>query len=401
MEDFFNTNVIGSSDAEKWFAMYPDEMEEVFGGATDSKTQRENLFAYYQTVIKPALAAKGEGKPVHTKGAIAQAKSDYMSLITNTDNAIEALKQFKVGADKEIKDQVAAYEATLKKAAQAKIDGDEAREQELLDQIQYNPVHRRFDKAAFGKEVQRIADARAERVKMFQLATRTQNLENTNLYRAEVEKLDAELWAEMNAQGITDMITGKGPEILEGTMSEFLGSSIRLQPRSDGKWHVISNGQLLDNTESKVSGTTWTLTDLTKMTRYRADKNYKSAQDEHAALIANTKAKGVVTQSDVFKATQEANIKRIEKMGELNKEQLKRMGVKFSGTSGDGSTLISVNGKLYEHNPNRVPITVGDVETTPPALKEIYAPQGLDIFSMLNPGVPFDKALFNKELMAP
>jgi hypothetical protein len=217
---------------------------------------------------------------------------------------------------------------------------------------------------------------------MFQLASRTGDLEKSNLYRAEVELLDATLWKEMNEQGITDIKTGKGPEILEGTMSEFLGSNIRLQPRSDGNWHVIANGQLLDNTESKKSGTLWTLANLTSASKREADDVYAAAEKADAAAVRTARIKGMVTEQDLHEATKAANIEIIKATGELNKEILKQMGAKFSGTSAEGSTLIGFNGKVYEHNPHRPPVTLDSGEEfNPDPVRMLKGINYGDIFS--------------------
>ena len=376
MEDFFNTNVIGSSDAEKWFAMYPDEMEEVFGGATDSKTQRENLFAYYQETIKPALASKGADKQVHTKEAIAQAKADYASLITNTDNAIETLKQMTEDASQPMKDEFAKYEADIAAAEKARAAGNLKREQELLEKVKKNPVHNMLNAEAYGQDVKQKITARERLVEQFNYASKTlKDMDKVNEIQTKIVQADIDLWSGVAYQGVANLKNGKGVAVIESVLGEYEGATIRVVSRSDGTYMVAGNGQFME--PGKGKGNVWTKGELEDYVLGKASATYKAKMMERSDMMFKAKVKGQVTAQDRYNKVAELNKiiaeVTLQNKGKMDIEAFKKLsGVTDVKPLGDGTATFTHGGNLFSYNPFPGTSEINGVEMPNKKGTEIY-----------------------------
>ena len=383
MEDFFNTDVIGSSDAEKWFAMYPDEMEEVFGGATDSKTQRENLFAYYQETIKPALASKGADKQVHTKEAIAQAKADYASLITNTDNAIETLKQMTEDASQPMKDEFAKYEADIAAAEKARAAGNLKREQELLEKVKKNPVHNMLNAEAYGQDVKQKITARKRLVEQFNYASKTlKDMDKVNEIQTKIVQADIDLWSGVAYQGVANLKNGKGVAVIESVLGEYEGATIRVVSRSDGTYMVAGNGQFME--PGKGKGNVWTKGELEDYVLGKASATYKAKMMERSDMMFKAKVKGQVTAQDRYNKVAELNKiiaeVTLQNKGKMDIEAFKKLsGVTDVKPLGDGTATFTHGGNLFSYNPFPGTSEINGVEMPNKKVTEIY--RGTSIYN--------------------
>lgn len=386
LEDFFNTDIMENSDAEKWFAMYPDEMEKVFAGATTEEQQRANLVKYYQETIKPALASKGADKQVHTKEAIAQAKADYASLITNTDNAIETLKQMTKDASQPLKAEYAKYEADIIAAEKARAAGNLKREQELLAKLKANPVHNMLNEEAYGQDVQQQITNRERLVEQFNYASKTlKDTGKANEIQTKLVQADINLWSGVAYQGVANLKNGKGVAVIESVLSEYEGTTIRVVPRSDGTYMVAGNGQFMQ--PGKGKGNVWTSAELQDYVLDKASATYKAKMMERSDMRFKTELEGQVTAKDSFTATADLN-KAIAKItlendGKMNVERFKKLaGVtnfKYSSES-NGTGTFTYNGDLYNYDDNPGTTKIGDVEIQKPQVTPAFSGTNLRFF---------------------
>ena len=363
--------------------MYPDEMEEVFGGATDSKTQRENLFAYYQETIKPALASKGADKQVHTKEAIAQAKADYASLITNTDNAIETLKQMTEDASQPMKDEFAKYEAAIAAAEKARAAGNLKREQELLEKVKKNPVHNMLNAEAYGQDVKQKITARERLVEQFNYASKTlKDMDKVNEIQTKIVQADIDLWSGVAYQGVANLKNGKGVAVIESVLGEYEGATIRVVSRSDGTYMVAGNGQFME--PGKGKGNVWTKGELEDYVLGKASATYKAKMMERSDMMFKAKVKGQVTAQDRYNKVAELNKiiaeVTLQNKGKMDIEAFKKLsGVTDVKPLGDGTATFTHGGNLFSYNPFPGTSEINGVEMPNKKVTEIY--RGTSIYN--------------------
>lgn len=377
LEDFFNTDITENSDAEKWFAMYPDEMEKVFAGATTEEEQRANLVKYYQETIKPALASKGADKQVHTKEAIAQAKADYASLITNTDNAIETLKQMTKDASQPMKDEFAKYEADIAAAEKARAAGNLKREQELLEKVKKNPVHNMLNAEAYGQDVKQKITARKRLVEQFNYASKTlKDMDKVNEIQTKIVQADIDLWSGVAYQGVANLKNGKGVAVIESVLGEYEGATIRVVSRSDGTYMVAGNGQFME--PGKGKGNVWTKGELEDYVLGKASATYKAKMMERSDMMFKAKVEGQVTAQDRYNKVAELNKiiaeVTLQNKGKMDIEAFKKQGItdfKYSN-AGDGSASFSYGGVRYNYNPFPGTSAINGVEMPNKKVTEIY-----------------------------
>ena len=383
LEDFFNTDITENSDAEKWFAMYPDEMEKVFAGATTEEQQRANLVKYYQETIKPALASKGADKQVHTKEAIAQAKADYASLITNTDNAIETLKQMTEDASQPMKDEFAKYEAAIAAAEKARAAGNLKREQELLEKVKKNPVHNMLNAEAYGQDVKQKITARERLVEQFNYASKTlKDMDKVNEIQTKIVQADIDLWSGVAYQGVANLKNGKGVAVIESVLGEYEGATIRVVSRSDGTYMVAGNGQFME--PGKGKGNVWTKGELEDYVLGKASATYKAKMMERSDMMFKAKVKGQVTAQDRYNKVAELNKiiaeVTLQNKGKMDIEAFKKLsGVTDVKPLGDGTATFTHGGNLFSYNPFPGTSEINGVEMPNKKVTEIY--RGTSIYN--------------------
>ena len=253
-------------------------------------------------------------------------------------------------------------EAALEKAAEAKAAGDEERFKKIVAQeIISNPMYKYLNPEAMGRDITDYLTIRDEYVQKFESYRDAGNLEKAELYQAALKEVDLGLWKEMNEQGLFDIssitldedgnMVGGSPEVLEATMSEFLGHEIRLQKRSDGNWHIFSDGELLLNSEGKNTAY-WTQKELGVLARREVDPAYEAALVAYNAKLANLAAEGAVTPSENLTALTSLIEKAMEVQGKIDEKMLENNGVKFSTPNPEtNETMFYKDGQFWIWNP--------------------------------------------------
>ena len=277
------------------------------------------------------------------KAEIGVVEGKLTTLQTSIDNYTLATDD---GYGAEVKALNEKYKKLLDEAAEAKRVEDEERYNEIKGQLIESPLHKRLNIKAMGNDINRVVTARENYVQMFEHAQKVGNLENAQIYQAAIEAADLELWVEMNEQGLYELgLEGGSPQILEATMSEFLGGDVRLQRRSDGNWHVFDDGNLFRNSDADTNF--WTHDQLADYSRDQVDDAYAAAKVAWQAKVANAKLEDV--QSEHEKATLINDlIKEAMKIkGDWAKAMLESQGVKFSTANAETGEIIVNSGTNY------------------------------------------------------
>ena len=277
------------------------------------------------------------------KAEIGVVEGKLTTLQTSIDNYTLATDD---GYGAEVKALNEKYKKLLDEAAEAKRKGDETRYNKIKGQLIKSPLHKRLNIKAMGNDINRVVTARENYVQMFEHAQKVGNLENAQIYQAAIEAADLELWVEMNEQGLYELgLEGGSPQILEATMSEFLGGDVRLQRRSDGNWHVFDDGNLFRNSDADTNF--WTHDQLADYSRNQVDDAYAAAKVAWQAKVANAKLEDV--QSEHEKATLINDlIKEAMKIkGDWAKAMLESQGVKFSTANAETGEIIVNSGTNY------------------------------------------------------
>ena len=277
------------------------------------------------------------------KAEIGVVEGKLTTLQTSIDNYTLATDD---GYGAEVKALNEKYKKLLDEAAEAKRKGDETRYNKIKGQLIKSPLHKRLNIKAMGNDINRVVTARENYVQMFEHAQKVGNLENAQIYQAAIEAADLELWVEMNEQGLYELgLEGGSPQILEATMSEFLGGDVRLQRRSDGNWHVFDDGNLFRNSDADTNF--WTHDQLADYSRDQVDDAYAAAKVAWQAKVANAKLEDV--QSEHEKATLINDlIKEAMKIkGDWAKAMLESQGVKFSTANAETGEIIVNSGTNY------------------------------------------------------
>ena len=276
----------------------------------------------------------------------------------NTDFLTEYKTLLDAASGKE-KDILEKYQADLKKLkeekdkATDKLDLDEIAR--LEGEINNSKVHRQLNRNQFGNDIQRILQQRDELVKDFETYSSgvAPNLEKAKIAQQAIAVLDAQLWKEMIEQGITDVVLGKSPEIIETVMTEFWGANIRIQKRDDkgdkGKprWHIYADGKLVKSPTNEMY---WSQAQLEVETRKEVDDAYAQVVLAAEAALNEKLLEGIITPADLLTAKIELLKAMIPANSTQMIEQMKILAdTKFSSADPEGNMIIKIGGNFFRY----------------------------------------------------
>ena len=383
VEQFFNTDLFGDSDAEKYFTLYPDEITKAnpFYGMSKAELgtvdysgdkRRAALAEYYFTHIKPQLTgasvdglkpvatANGGDAVVHTKEQIAKAEAqhkDYMSKIATGINTLdddianapvfmEKLNKDKKANETAIQD---LYKSQLSKsnAAQlAKVVGMQV-DPSLLDPTKLGGLVRQ------GYEQRQLLVYKAQNArKVAKISGVSSDWAEYDALRAQLSEKDVSIYAAIGEQGITELVNDNDPRRISAVLSSFTSSKIIVQPRSDGMYNLISNG--------KMSGTPQTADAIQKLVRMQSSPTFRAQSAANAQKQVEQQIEGASTQqstakneSETIRALLTEQLKGINAKDKLAfEQQFKDREWKFNSLGSDGGGfLTSTDGRTVLFNP--------------------------------------------------
>jgi hypothetical protein len=370
--DWYETGVLSDSPSELYFMNNPDKWAE-------AKAHEGGFLKYYTDKIKPLIDSNSlltDSKKIHTKEQVAQAKADYASLITNTDNAIETLKQMTKDASQPMKDEFAKYEADIAAAEKARAAGNLKREQKLLEKVKKNPVHNMLNAEAYGQDVKQKITARERLVEQFNYASKTlKDMDKVNEIQTKIVQADIDLWSGVAYQGVANLKNGKGVAVIESVLGEYEGATIRVVSRSDGTYMVAGNGQFME--PGKGKGNVWTKGELEDYVLGKASATYKAKMMERSDMMFKAKVKGQVTAQDRYNKVAELNKiiaeVTLQNKGKMDIEAFKKLsGVTDVKPLGDGTATFTHGGNLFSYNPFPGTSEINGVEVPNKKVTEIY-----------------------------
>jgi len=156
----------------------------------------------------------------------------------------------------------------------------------------------------------------------------------------------------MNEQGLYELgLEGGSPELLEATLSEFLGGDVRLQRRSDGNWHIFDDGKLFRNSDKNTNF--WTHDQLADYSKKQVDDAYAAAKLAWQAKVAAQKLENMETEHEKNTLINALLIEAVKEKGSMERKWLESQGTKFSTQDPDtGSFIINRGEKYWVFNPN-------------------------------------------------
>lgn len=382
LADFYEIDTIGNSAAEQWFINNPGELDKIDAAvAADTRDVsadvklRKALADYYFNNIKPKIAAnenyltetqvdsgdKGSSTPVYTdeqiKSAQAQHLANLKTLETGAKFLTDKIKAAPAAAEKREKEKLAAEKKLAKlkekgvtaanQAEIAKLEGIVS-DMTLLDPVQAsNVTNKLHQEREFLK--QKVLNAR----RIAELSGEETDWATYDALRLDLSTKDTNLYKALGDQGINDLKYNNDPRRLSAVLSHYTNSNTIIQPRSDGMYHIISNGKLVGGVHDSKS--------IMETVRMYSDEAYKKQAAANAQLLTKTKIEGTLTESD--KAKNESEITKslltemVKGMNARDKlameQQFKNQEWKFNATGdGTGTGLITAaDGRAVLYNP--------------------------------------------------
>jgi hypothetical protein len=205
---------------------------------------------------------------------------------------------------------------------------------------------------------------RGELVRLAQMYQRSGMGNEYAQVRQQIMALDNDAMRLQGELGLQELQVAGSPQRLTAVWSHYSGMPVSVQPRSDGTYNVLVNGQSYRQglTEAEV----------TQMARFSFDKAYRdTVQQASAAANAQVFETGLKTQSQiaVARATQEAQMVReiiIEQAKgntQMGLEMLKQRGYTVTPL-GDGTVMLTPKdgSQPYTYNPAGRTVKIDGVE---------------------------------------
>jgi len=285
------------------------------------------------------------------------AQTAHNEAVTENTNFLTEYKTLLDAASGKEKDMLKKYEADLKKLkeekdkATDKLDLDEIAR--LEKEIKNSPVNKMLNRNQFGRDIKKILLQRDSLVAQFETYSSgdAPDLERALIIQNDIAILDSQLWVEMLEQGITDIVLGKSPDIIETVMSEFWGADVKIQKRDDvgdkGKprWHIYADGKLVKSPTNEMY---WSQAELEKETQKEVSDAYAATVAAADAALNEKLLEGIVTPDDVLDHTMTylgiiAGLQSAEFIKALEVQST----IKHSTPDAENNMIISVGGKFF------------------------------------------------------
>lgn len=150
--------------------------------------------------------------------------------------------------------------------------------------------------------------------KMAVLAAQTGNINKSNELTAQLMSIDADLYKMVGDRGVAEFTRFGDPSRMLNAWSTFTGTRLQVQPRSDGKYDLYANGQLLsgkagigkdeliaaakEDTDAKYVASKAALREWTYKEQFKTsmDITKKSAEQQGTMVINNAQARDALIQ---------------------------------------------------------------------------------------------------------
>jgi hypothetical protein len=287
------------------------------------------------------------------------AQTAHDKAVTENTDFLTEYKTLLEAASGDKEDMLKKYKADLKKLKEEKDKAtdklDLAEIARLEEEIKGNYVHRLLNRNQFGRDIKKILLERDSLVAQFETYSSgdAPDLEKALIIQNDIAILDSQLWVEMLEQGITDIVLGKSPEIIESVMSEFLGATVRIQKRDDkgdkGKprWHIYADGKLLKSPTNEMY---WSQAQLETETQREVSDAFDATVRAAEAALNEKLLEGMVTEADLLEHT----MTYLGVIADLqSKEFIERMKsqtlIKYSTPDANNNMIINVGGKFFRY----------------------------------------------------
>ena len=284
-------------------------------------------------------------------------EESHAAAVTGNTKYLTEIKTLIEAASGKEKDILEKYEADMKKLGEEKAKAidkiDEAEIARLEKEIKNSPVNKMLNRNQFGRDIQKVLLQRDSLVAQFETYSSgdAPDLEKALIIQNDIAILDSQLWVEMLEQGITDIVLGKSPDIIETVMSEFLAADVKIQKRDDvgdkGKtrWHIYADGKLLKSPTNEMY---WSQAQLEKETQMEVSDAFAQVVREADKELKDKLLEGMVTESDVLDHTMTylgiiAGLQSAEFIKALEVQST----IKHSTPDANNNMIISVGGKFF------------------------------------------------------
>ena len=161
--------------------------------------------------------------------------------------------------------------------------------------------------------------------------------------RFKLMETDSNLLYLQGMQGIQELSALRDPRRLEAVYSAYLGSPVQFQPRSDGTYNVIANGQAVQSGVSAPELISAVRTGIDK--QYLADRSKLSAEIDKMTTESNLRMR-----EEAAKSVQTFTAKIYELMINGETEKAKAAAENAGGklTNVDGVPYLQKDGELYK-----------------------------------------------------
>jgi hypothetical protein len=117
------------------------------------------------------------------------------------------------------------------------------------------------------------------------------------------------------------------------------------------------------------------------------NEGFEKAKKEYLALIADTKAKGVLTETQSAEFYQAIMIQHMQDSNELVKQRLIENGAKFSPMdTNTGNYIMAANGNYWLMRGGELEV-IGDTETTQPRFERLDIPSSPTMLDISRSGI--------------
>ena len=390
----------GNSHANDWFQIYGEAELAQFEADPLGYYARNKEAIEKESGLKLNIPSSGEIATVAADDAEYQAKKEEqiatlteslgvkkadLKALESGESDVQKFDVFSTDKYKEgAKDILAKYNKDIAALQDATDERNEELTKKIRSQIISSPAHRLLSNQAFGEDVDVIVGQRGELVKQFEGFSSSGQLELALNAQMAITALDKQLWNKLVDRGILDLQTNGDGEILESAMSEHMGRSVRFQRRSDGNFHFFVDGELYQNPTTKKEY--WTQAEISSKVSYEVNEGFEKAQKEYLALIADTKAKGILTEEKSAEFYKAIMIQSMQDSNEITKQKLIENGAKFSPLDTEsGKFIMTANGNYWTMNLN--PQEIGDTGVLEKRFEKLDIPSSPTMLDISRSGI--------------